>query len=103
MPLTCRGEVGSPGEAVDLGEVDGCWSGELGPREDGRGLFEDFILGGVVEVGVGEGEDGRDMLTISSRLKGRTQTHASLDVQAESLGRVARRVDGRPLTLTLCL
>lgn len=65
MPLTCRGEVGSPGNAVDLGEVDGCWSGELGPREDGRGLFEDFILGGVVEVGVGEGEDGRDILTIS--------------------------------------
>jgi hypothetical protein len=28
-------------------------------------LFEDFILGGVVEVGVGEGEGGRDMLTIS--------------------------------------
>lgn len=63
MPLTCRGGVGSPGKVVDLGEVDGCWSGELGPREDGRGLFEDFILGGVVEVGVGEGEGGRDMLT----------------------------------------
>ena len=67
MPLTCRGEAGSPGKAADLGEVDG-WSGEFGPKEDGRGLFEDFILGGVVEVGVGEGEGGRDMLTMVSRV-----------------------------------
>lgn len=63
MPLTCRGEVGSPGKVVDLGEVDSGGGGELGPREDGRGLFESFVLGGVVEVGVGEGERGRDMST----------------------------------------
>ena len=66
MPLTCRGAAGSPAKAVDLGDVDG-WSGEFGPREDGMGLFEGFILGGVVEVGVGEGEGGRDILTTISR------------------------------------
>ena len=65
MPLTCRGEFGNPGKVVDLGEVDS-WSGELGPRVDGRALFEDLILGGVIEVGVGEGEGGRDMLTTTA-------------------------------------
>ena len=62
MPLTCRGEVGSPDKAVGLAEADDCSGGVFIPREDGRGLFEDFALGGVVEVGVGEGEGGRDML-----------------------------------------
>ena len=55
--------MGSPGKVVDLGEVDSGGGGELGPREDGRGLFGSFVLGGVVEVGVGEGERGRDMST----------------------------------------
>lgn len=64
--------MGSPGEVVNLGDVDGC-SEELGPREDGRGLFEDFVLGGVVEVGVGEDEGGRDMLTALGR-RGRLVT-----------------------------
>ena len=74
-------EVGGPGKVVGLRE--GCSGGELGPREDGRGLFEDFVLGGVVEAGVGEGEGGRDMLTA---LEGQISLHASHDVR---MGRVA--------------
>ena len=54
--------MGSPDKAVGLAEADDCSGGVFIPREDGRGLFEDFALGGVVEVGVGEGEGGRDML-----------------------------------------